>query len=241
MIVLDRRITPGESFTLAPGDIVHLNAWQPRAGEAFTVIDRAGALVRARLISLTQARAEMTAFESIGAIERGPDIVLLQALPERERFELIIQKATELGVTEIIPNKTERSISLEELDARQKRSHNWQNLAVKATKQSRRWDIPRILPYASFIDAVGLVQDADLKVMLWERAGLISMKDYIEGVERPVKKAAILVGPEGGFTEKEAEFAQEAGFKPVSLGKSVLRTETAAFFGVGLLRYELGG
>lgn len=240
-IRVQRALLPGDAFTLDAENTGGLLSWQPRPGEAFTVIDGRGELVRVRLLSLSGGKAELTVFEEMGAIERGPAVLLLQALPERERLEGIIQKTAELGVTAVLPFKSERSISIEELDSRQKRSHNWQNIALKAARQSRRRDIPRVLPYAPFRDALREAGSAGLKIMLWERPGLEALKSILRKAQGPMESAALLVGPEGGFTEDEAAAAKKEGFVQASLGSRVLRTETAAIFGVGLLRYELGG
>ncbi|MCL4874380.1 16S rRNA (uracil(1498)-N(3))-methyltransferase [bacterium] len=240
-IRVERVLLPGDAFTLDKENTGRLLLWEPRPGEAFTIIDGRGGLVRCRLLSLSDGKAELTAFEETGAIEPGPGVLLIQALPERERLETIIQKTTELGVTAILPFKSEKSISIEELDSRQKRSHNWQRIALKAARQSRRRDIPRILPYATFREALLETVATGLKIMLSEGHGLKGLKAFLRDIKKPVRSVALLVGPEGGFTGEEAALAREMGFIQASLGSRVLRTETAAIFGVGLLRYELGG
>lgn len=240
-IAVPERLFPDKNFTITGPQLAALKKWEPRGGEAFTVSDPENNLFRARLISLSDESASLAAFEETGPAEIGPDIMLLQALPERERMELILQKATELGVSCILPFKSEKSISLEELDARQKRSHNWGAIVLKAAKQSRRPDIPELLPYASFEEALRLTNESDFKIMLSERPGIEGLKGLLDRTKGPVRAAILLVGPEAGLTDKEAKKAEEAGFAPASLGQRILRTETAAIFGVGILRYEFGG
>ncbi len=237
----ERALLPGDAFTLDPENTGRLLSWEPRPGEAFTLLDGQGKLVRARLLAMSSGGAELTVFEEMGKNEPGPAVLLLQALPERGRLETIIQKTTELGVTAILPFKSEKSISVEELDSRQKRSHNWQKTALKAARQSRRPDIPRLLPCSLFTDALREAGGAGLKIMLLEAPGLKEIKSILREAQGPIESAAILVGPEGGFTEEEAAIARKEGFVQASLGKRILRTETAAILGVGLLRYELGG
>ena len=239
-IVASERLFRDKGITLRGPGLCALTLWGPRPGEAVTVCDPDGRLFRARLLALSVESADMTAFEEIGPSEPGPDITLIQALPERERMELILQKAAELGVTRVLPFKSSKSISLDELDSRQRRSHNWGAIALKAAKQSRRPDIPEILPYAELGGALGLAQEAGLKIMLSERPGIETLKGLLDKTQRPVRAAALLVGPEAGLTDEEAKRAEGAGFVPVSLGQRILRTETAAIFGVGVLRYELG-
>jgi 16S rRNA (uracil1498-N3)-methyltransferase len=164
-------------------------------------------------------------------------VILLQALPEKERMELIIQKATELGVSCIVPFKSRRSISLEEREVRQKKSHRWQEIAVKAVQQSRRSRVPRIEPYRSYQDALNFCGKEGLKILLWEKKGE-SLREILR--QYHPQKVYIGVGPEGGFTEEEVALAKDKGFIPVKLGQRILRTETAAITMVGILQYELG-
>lgn len=209
--------------------------WDLRMKEAVTIVS-GDALFRARVEELGDKNARLKVFEEIGPVGNEVEITLLQALPEKERMELIIQKTTELGVSTIIPFKSERSISTDERDSLQKKSHRWQAVALKAAKQSRRPDIPSVKPFCSFEDA--LRTDAGLKIMLWEKGGLPSIKGVLRGYNGggPV---AIINGPEGGFTDEEAEAARKAGFVPVSLGNRVLRAETSAIAAVGMIAYEV--
>jgi len=239
-IRIGREVRINVPFGIEGAALAALMRWRPRPGEAFTVQGTDGRHFRARLIELGQGRATLVPFEEMGAFKSGPEILLLQALPEKERMETIIQKATELGVDAIVPFKSEKSISLVELDSRQRRSHNWDEVARKAAKQSRRADIPEIMAYRSFDEALQAASGFDLKAILWEGARK-SVHELLEQGTEPVARAAILAGPEGGFTDKEIRAAEEEGFTAVNLGWRVLRTETAAIFSVGLLRYELGG
>jgi len=211
-IKLESFMKTGVPFNLEGDRLEALLEWRPRPGEALTVSSPDGALFRARLIELQEGSATLVPFEEMGIAEFAPEIILIQALPERERMETISQK----------------------------RSHNWGEVARKAARQSRRPDIPEVLPYGSFEQALNIAENSSLKVMLWEgaRPGL---KELLAQTPKPVSSAALLVGPEGGFTANEVKAALDKGFSAVNLGLRVLRTETAAIFGAGLLRYELGG
>ncbi len=239
-ITVEKTLKTGVSFTLEGLSFASLLEWRPRPGEAFTVSGSENALFRARLLEIRDGSALLLPFEEMGKASAAPEIILLQALPERERMETIIQKATELGVSVIFPFKSEKSISLEELDSRQKRSHNWGEVALKAARQSRRPGIPEVLPYRTFEEALKAAGNSDLKVMLWE-GSKTGLKEALGQAKKPLMSAALLVGPEGGFTGDEVKSAVKAGFTAVNLGMRVLRTETAAIFATGLLRYELGG
>jgi len=165
------------------------------------------------------------------------EIILLQALTKKERMELIIQKVTELGVSAIVPFKSERSISLEEREAKQKKAHRWQEIAVKAVQQSRRAKVPRVEPYRSFQEALNFCGKDGLKIILWEKGGE-PLKEILR--QNHSQKVYAVVGPEGGFTEEEVAIAKGKEFIPMKLGQRILRTETAAITIVGILQYELG-
>ncbi|MBI4950192.1 MAG: 16S rRNA (uracil(1498)-N(3))-methyltransferase [Deltaproteobacteria bacterium] len=227
--------TIGGEFDIQNDAFVALMRWRPRIKEAMTVVS-GGSLFRARIEHLGDKGARIKVFEEMGPIGSEIEITLLQALPEKERMELIIQKTTELGVASIIPFKSEKSISIDERDSAQKKSHRWQEAALKAAKQSRRPDIPSIEPFCAFEDA--LRTEAGLKIMLWEKSGLPSLKGVLRGYNGP-GPVALLSGPEGGFTDEEAETAKGAGFVPVSLGNRILRAETSAIAATGIIAYEV--
>ncbi len=240
-IIIDEKAETGKSYTLGKEGVNALAFWEARAGEAVTVSDAGDRLYRARLIDTGgKTGTRIYVFEEMGEAKNGPEITLLQALPEKERMELIIQKAAELGVNAIVPFKSQRSISLEERDSRQKKAHKWQDVARRASKQSRSEFIPLIHPYCPFADALDISKGASLKIALWERPGIRLIKDILSDSKKDrIGKAAILVGPEGGLEGEEMNLAIKAGFSPASLGRRILRTETAAIMAVGLLRYEL--
>jgi 16S rRNA (uracil1498-N3)-methyltransferase len=209
-----------------------------RQGTIVTLTDSGGTDFRGRVLRFSEEGASVLIFEAfLSPTESSLEIVLLQALPEKERMELIIQKATELGVSGIVPFKSERSISLEQRDAKQKKSHKWQEIALKAVQQSRRARIPRVEPYRSFQDALEECSGEGLKIVLWEKEGR-NLKTLLK--EHHPRKIYAVVGPEGGLTEQEVESAKKMGFIPVKLGERILRTETAAIALVAVLQYEMG-
>ncbi|MBI5827543.1 MAG: 16S rRNA (uracil(1498)-N(3))-methyltransferase [Deltaproteobacteria bacterium] len=241
-IRLDGKASLQQTRTLTGAALDALLSWRPRPGAAITVSDASGALYRARLIGVEEGRARLLVFEEAGALNKDPfrEIYLLQALPEKERMELIIQKTTELGVTHIIPFGSKRSISLEQREARQGKSHRWQDIALNAARQSRGFFIPVVLPYRTFEDALDTVKDAGFKIALWERPGISGIKTVLrDKALYDAEKIAILSGPEGGLGEDEMDRAASCGFTAVSLGQRVLRAETAPIIAIGLLSYEL--
>ncbi|MEK7774192.1 MAG: RsmE family RNA methyltransferase [Deltaproteobacteria bacterium] len=240
-IRLDEKACLQKTCALTGAALDALLSWRPRLMEAVTVSDASGALYRARVIGIERGAARLLVFEEAGVI-RNPskEIYLLQALPEKERMELIVQKTTELGVTHIIPFRSNRSISLEQREAKQSKAHRWQEISLKAAKQSRGFFIPRVLPCRGFEEALAEVKDAGLKIALWERPNISGIKEVLREMEPDgMERCAVLSGPEGGFGEDEMEKAASYGFTPVSLGERILRAETAPIMAIGLLRYEL--
>jgi 16S rRNA (uracil1498-N3)-methyltransferase len=236
-IVLNQRADIGKELIIEGPPLEALRFQGVRVGSLVTLTDAGGRDFRGRVRSLSLEGASVLIFDVFPAPTESPvEIILLQALPERERMELIIQKATELGVSAIVPFKAERSISLEEREAKQKKAHRWQEIAVKAVRQSRRARVPRVEEYRLFKDALGACKNG-LKIMLWEKEGQ-SLRNLLRS-ERGARIYA-MIGPEGGFTEEEVKLAREQGFISVKLGQRILRTETAAITLVGILQYELG-
>ncbi|OGP89422.1 MAG: hypothetical protein A2157_13225 [Deltaproteobacteria bacterium RBG_16_47_11] len=237
-IMLDQSFRVGKEVFIKGPPLEALRFQGARVGSIITLTDAEGNDFRGRVVHLAKEEASLLIFDLFPSPTESPlEIILLQALPEKERMELIIQKSTELGVSMIIPFKSERSISLEEREANQKKAHRWQHLAIKAVQQSRRARVPLIREYCSFIEALESCKGEGLKILLWEKEGK-NLKTILR--QSLLKKIYTLIGPEGGFTEEEIKLAQEKGFIPVKLGQRILRTETAAITLVGILQYELG-
>jgi 16S rRNA (uracil1498-N3)-methyltransferase len=239
-IIVPDDLSIGKEIALVKDLFSHLVPRRPYQGEIITVRDAAGKAFRGRITELKDHHARVFVFEEMREPLEAPfDLVLFQALPDKERMELIIQKTTELGATAIYPLKSRHSISLEEREANQPKTHRWQQIALKAAKQSRRASIPVIAPYCSFEQALDLASHLEFRVMLWEKertglAPLIKNKPAPRGI-------ALMVGPEGGWAEEEVRQAWQAGFFSAGLGGRILRTETAAIAACAIVQYEWGG
>jgi 16S rRNA (uracil1498-N3)-methyltransferase len=230
----------GKEIVLAGDLFSALRKRQPYQGEIITVADASGKAFRGRIIELKADQARVLLFEELSGPAESPfDLFLFQALPEKERMELIIQKATELGVSCICPFKSRHSISLEEREAQQPKAHRWQQIALKAAKQCRRASVPVISPFCSFEQALDLARPLEVKIILWEKekARLASLIRNMP----PPRSIALMVGPEGGWAEEEVRQACAEGFSPAGLGGRILRTETAAIAACAILQYEWGG
>ena len=172
-------------------------------------------------------------------VELPARVYLFQGLPKADKMELIIQKAVELGVYSVIPVATKRSIvKLDDKKATAKQSR-WQSIAEAAAKQSKRKIIPEIGKVVSFAEALDMARELDVKLIPYELARDMShTKNIIEGIHGG-QKIAIFIGPEGGFDDTEINLASEFGVEPITLGKRILRTETAGMTVLAWLMYHL--
>jgi 16S rRNA (uracil1498-N3)-methyltransferase len=226
--------------TPLPAAALHaLSRWQARPGEVMTLVDPELACYRARIVSLQPDQPCCIPFERLDfPAESHLAIAVYQALPERERFELILEKATELGVAGIMPMETQQSSTLAERDAGQKKSHRWPDLIRRAARQCRRAMLPQLFPVCPFSEALRAAASAELKLMLYEGYAAWTLTAGF-GSFKP-NSVALMIGPEGGFSREEVAAAQSAGFLPVSLGPRILRTETAAIAAVAIVQSHLG-
>lgn len=174
-------------------------------------------------------------------VELPARVYLFQALPKADKMEWIIQKAVELGVYRIIPVAARRCVvKLDEKKAAAKIAR-WQTIAEAAAKQSKRGVIPEISGVMSFAQAVELAEDMDVKLIPYELAeGMGKTREMIDSLGAG-QDIAVFIGPEGGFETSEVESAVERGMIPITLGKRILRTETAGMTVLSWIMYRLEG
>lgn len=172
-------------------------------------------------------------------VELPSRIYLFQGLPKADKMEFIIQKAVELGVYEIIPVAAKRSVvKLDEKKAKSK-VLRWQGIAEAAAKQSKRGIIPKVCDVMNFREAAEYSSLAQVKIIPYELSeGMEKTRKIIDGL-KPGEDIAVFIGPEGGFAEEEILEAEKRGILPVTLGKRILRTETAGMSVLSILMYHL--
>ena len=166
-------------------------------------------------------------------------IYLFQGLPKADKMELIIQKAVELGVYQVIPVETRRTVV--KLDAKKEdaKVRRWNAVSESAAKQSKRLIIPEVTGVMSFREALQYAGGFDKNIIPFEHAeGMADTKAYFTGI-RPGMSCGIFIGPEGGFEDDEIAMASTAGVKPVTLGKRILRTETAGLAVLSVLMFQM--
>ncbi len=172
-------------------------------------------------------------------VELPAQIYLFQGLPKADKMEFIVQKAVELGAHQVIPVAASRCVvKLDNKKAAAKRIR-WQGIAEAAAKQSKRAIVPEVTGVLSFARAVEKASQMDVALIPYELAEDMSCtRKLLEGI-RPGQSVAVLIGPEGGFAETEIGLAQESGIRPITLGKRILRTETAGLAVLSWMMYLL--
>ncbi len=211
-----------------------LALWNPRIMEAFTIY-AGGGWKRARLLSIEDNLCIFKCFENIYDPEISSSIFLYQAVPEKERMELIIEKAVELGVFAIFPVVSEKSSSIEKRDSKQKKSHNWHKIAIKAAKQCRRAVIPQIFPEISLEKAIEDSKKNEMNFFLNEYERNKKIFDLL--MDKKPCSISVFTGPEGGFSAREKEIFNKNGIISASIGSRILRTETASISAVSIISH----
>ncbi len=189
----------------------------------------------ARIESVGRDRVQFALVEELPAVQPSLDITLLLAVVKFDAFEWAIEKATELGVTTIVPLAAERSEKAL-LTAAVKRADRWKKIALEASQQSRRVRMPVLADVAKSEIAFAGNREG-LRVMLSERATALPLRKVLQG--QRAARATLAIGPEGGWTDGEFEAAHSGGYVEASLGRLILRTETAVVVALASLSYAL--
>ncbi|MFH1379536.1 MAG: 16S rRNA (uracil(1498)-N(3))-methyltransferase [bacterium] len=172
-------------------------------------------------------------------------IHLFQGIPRGQKMDYIVEKCTELGVSSITPVICRRSIKKISPDKNSAKFERWDTLALAASKQSGRLVVPTIHPAVEFAYAIRETTKADIQFLPWEGETNLSLKEALQTWAVPYKQAHktfsinVWIGPEGGFAAEEITLAQEHSVHPVTLGNSILRTETAGIVTLAIIQYEL--
>jgi 16S rRNA (uracil1498-N3)-methyltransferase len=210
-----------------------------KAGDEIIVFDSLGKEYEGTIIEETTSSVVIKIQNIFLSKRDSPlDVTLAQSLLKGEKMDYLIQKATELGVKEIIPFFSSRSVPLLEKSGRLKRHHRWGRITIEASKQCGRGVVPKIEPLQDYSEMLQIASPGSLRLILWEREG----GKLKEVLERSKEKTRIffIIGPEGGFSQEEVEEAKRAGFIPVTLGRRILRAETASLCLLSILQYEQG-
>ncbi|MDO4292688.1 MAG: 16S rRNA (uracil(1498)-N(3))-methyltransferase [Eubacteriales bacterium] len=232
----------GSRIVIEGGDVNHIkNVLRMRPGEELAVSN--GQDGREYLCSIEELSEEQVVCRLLSVREDAAElparVTFFQGLPKAEKMELIVQKLVELGACRIVPVALKRSVvKLDEKKARARRER-WQSIAEAAAKQSKRRIVPQVGEVCSLKEALAQAAEMDLKLIPYELSeGMERTRRLIESAEAG-QEIAVLIGPEGGFDPEEVELAQQAGFEAVTLGRRILRTETAGLTVMAWLMYCL--
>lgn len=235
--ISDRRVV------ITGADVNHIkNVIRLKPGEEISVSNGVdGREYRCGIAEITDTEVVCTLrFIKEDGVELPSRVCLFQGLPKGDKMEFIIQKTVELGVHEIIPVAMKRCVvKLDEKKAKSKITR-WQGISEAAAKQSRRGVVPRIQDVMDYGEALEYARDMDVKLVPYEMAdsGMAGTKKIMDSL-KPGQSVAVFIGPEGGFEESEIQAAVDAGMEPITLGRRILRTETAGMAVMAWMMYQL--
>jgi 16S rRNA (uracil1498-N3)-methyltransferase len=206
--------------------------------DSVLVFDGAGREYEARIVRRALESAELLLGPARTVPPPALALTLIVGLPKGDKMDLVVQKATELGVTAIAPAVTARSIPRRDASRGEKQLARWRKIAAEAARQSGRGEVPRVDAEAPLAQAIARLTPGGARLMFWEAAEAPALRSRLPA-EKPVR-AAVLIGPEGGLAPEEVVLARRQGFEPVSLGARILRAETAAIAVVAVLGHVWG-
>ena len=225
------------TLTLTGENAQHAKVLRLKAGEQVLVCDGEG---REALCRVEDAGAWSLTVEErrTSTSEAAVEVSVFLAFPKADKLEHVIQKATELGAYEIVAFPSARCVSKPDEKSLRKKLERWQKIAASAAEQSGRGRIPRVVILPTFTEALKRGAETDLPMLFYENERATTLHMALTAGEW--KSAALLTGPEGGLEEKEVEKAMEAGWKVCTLGKRILRCETAPLCALSAVMYAAG-
>ncbi len=232
--------------TVTGDDAHHISrSLRMAVGETLTLSDMEGSVYRCTLTDFLPDRVLARVEEVTPCLTEPPyRVELYQGLPKGDKLDAIIQKAVECGVASVTTFESEYCVVRAKAEAEEKKLERRRRIALEAAKQSRRGSLPQIHPTLSFAAMLEAARTADICLFCYEGEGTVSLfrvleeaKGSLDLVKMP--RVSVVVGSEGGFSKNEAKAAEKAGLIPISLGKRILRTETAPTFVLSALSYAL--
>lgn len=230
-----------ETIWIEGTDVNHIkNVLRMKIGEELQISDGNNKKYLCEIVSMTSDEVCVQIKEELQSDTELPSkIYLFQGLPKSDKMELIVQKAVELGAYEIIPVATKRAVVKLDDKKAAKKVERWNSIAEGGAKQSGRNVIPEVKRVMSYKEAIQYAKELDVVLIPYELAeGMQETKEIISNVQ-PGQSIGIFIGPEGGFETAEVEYAIENGAKAITLGKRILRTETAGLTTLSILMYHL--
>ena len=229
----------GDEITLIGDNVAHAKVLRLKIGEQVLVCDGNGCecICAVREISVSQLMLTVISRQT-SITEAKVNVSIYMAFPKADKLEHVIQKATELGANEIVTFPSARCVSKPDEKSIKKKVERWQKIAASAAEQSGRGKIPKVIVLPSFASALSRASEADLPILFYENEHATTLRMALESGE--YTSVSLLSGPEGGFEAKEVEMAKDAGLKICTLGKRILRCETAPLCGLSAVMYASG-
>ncbi len=229
-----------DSFMVLTGEnAAHAKVLRLKNGDEVTVCDGEGSDYRCTVSDTAPGQISLVVHAVCAAqSEAAISCSIYMAFAKSDKFEHVIQKATELGASELICFPSARCVSRPDEKSLLKKLERWQKIAASAAEQSRRGVIPRVIALSSYSEALERAAKADLAVCFYENENHRTFRSAIEA--GPIRSAALLTGPEGGFEPEEIRQAEDAGLAICTLGKRILRCETAPLCALSALMYAAG-
>ena len=225
--------------TISGGDANHLaRSLRARRGDRITAVDGAGNCAVIELIDFDKEKIMAKRVSKVQKISVGKKIILADCLPKQNRFDNIIEKATELGVEKIFPLISERTIARPGGSRTQTKLERWRKIAKEAAEQCARDTIPEIENVRGldeWLKEISPLDEETLLLFCWEEEKKTTVREILSGWD---KNIIVLIGPEGGFSEREVSDIKAAGGVSVTLGKRILKTDTAAISVLAMINYE---
>ncbi|WP_196592759.1 16S rRNA (uracil(1498)-N(3))-methyltransferase [Pectinatus sottacetonis] len=238
-LFIDRKME--KKIIITGDDAAHLlYAMRSKPGQYITVVDKEGRIARTSIADCGPQKVDLDFVEWMDKAENesSVNITLMQCLPKGDKMDYIVQKAVELGITCIIPVESQNCVVKYDAAKKEKRCQKWQKTAKEAAKQCGRSTIPEIVPITNLSEGLNHISGYAACVC-YESEANISFKQYLQ-THNKKNGYLVLIGPEGGFTAEEIEICRTKKIESVSLGKRILRTETAAVAALSILQYEKG-
>lgn len=232
----------GEAIDLGSENLRYVKSvLRMRKGDHLVLFDGAGWEYEAVIKSFSDDGIDVEVLGKNRIEDESPNITLLQALPKANKMDSIVRKATELGARRIIPFRAARSVPQLTAEKAQARVSRWRSIATEAARQCGRADIPEVSDVLSFEEMLAAVEAGGLKIIFWEEESERGVKKLLRDSRyEGARDVTVMIGPEGGFSRAEVESAAKRGFISVSLGRNVLKVETAAVTILSIIQYELG-
>ena len=230
----------GSSFLVLTGEnAAHAKVLRLKNGDDVTICDGEGTDYICTVSDVASGQISLVV-HSADPSQSEPKVAcsIYMAFAKADKFEHVIQKATELGAAELVCFPSARCVSRPDEKSLVKKRERWQKIAASAAEQSRRGRIPQVIALPSYSSALKRAAEADLAVCFYENEEQFTFRAAIEAA--PFRTASILTGPEGGFESEEVRQAVEAGLKICTLGSRILRCETAPLCALSALMYATG-